>query len=166
MSRSKGCCRSRRAAWLLAAMFSTVLGACCSPPSPTRVLDPARVEWRRYEDPILQYAIDYPSEFEVSSREGEVLFRWGGVPVRVAFESEEEGRRRGLWFGQAPVRAATLGGRPAQVYAYEHREGPFCSRTVAFVVEHRGKFLGLEFRTPAALTRIQAHMRKSFRFTG
>jgi hypothetical protein len=56
-------------------------------------------------------------------------------------------------------------GRDGRRHVYDHSDGPFVSRTVAYVFPHRGRQLGLEFRTDAdVLDAVQAEMLASLRF--
>jgi hypothetical protein len=94
---------------------------------------------------------------------GEILFRYGwSVTARVRFNDETEGKKTGAWFGNEPVEKIKLGGRDGEKFIYDHYDGPFAARTVSYVVEYRGKFLGLEFRTGGELNEIQRRMLSSF----
>lgn len=145
-------------------LVALLAGACDRTPVGTRTLDPEALRWVTYTDRVLGYSIDYPEDFDMVVRAtGEVTFRYGGVPVRVVPVTEEEGRRRGLWVGQPSPEPATLGGQPAERFVYAHRDGPFFSRTIAYVVPFRGKQLGLELRAQGDLDRVQQRMLASFR---
>lgn len=153
----------------LALLAAGLAGACDRTPVATQRLDPDRLRWRTYTDLTLGYSIDYPEDFEMLIRgTGEAHFRFSsvystGVPARVVHVSEEEARRRGLWSSKFITGPATLGGRPGERYVYTHADGPFYSRTVAYVVPYRGKMLGLEFRGQGDLDRVQQRMLDSFR---
>jgi hypothetical protein len=96
-----------------------------------------------------------------------VLFRNGsdGVPILVRYSDEQEGRKRDIWFGHEAIEKITLAGHAGNKFIYTHHDGPFGARTVSYVVEHKGKFLGLEFRTPNDLNEIQQRVWASFKFT-
>ena len=50
-------------------------------------------------------------------------------------------------------------------YVYDHCDGPFCMQTVSYVVEHRQRYLGLEFRTAnAELAPVYRQVVDSFAF--
>lgn len=151
--------------FLLLAML--ILGSGCRMNSPLlKNLKAGEVSWVTYSNTNLWYTITYPAVFEPEVYDdGNVLFRYGsGVPVLVRYTDEKTGRKRGAWFGHQPVAPITLGGRKGNKFIYEHWDGPFVSRTVSYVVEHRGKFLALEFRTPDELYEIQRRMLASFTF--
>ena len=58
-----------------------------------------------------------------------------------------------------------LDNREGLKYIYDHYDGPFYMRTVSYVVEYGGKFLGLEFRTDREeLDDVQRRVLRSFRF--
>ena len=76
----------------------------------------------------------------------------------------ESHERKDAWFGHDASGPVQLAGLDGQRYVYTHCDGPFCSRTVSYVVEHRGRYLGLEFRTPDELDAVQQRIYESFRF--
>ena len=117
-----------------------------------------------YRNAILPYSLDYPSGLMPDDENnGTVFFRSDrGVPLVVRYHDEAEGKRRGAWFEYEPVGETELAGRKGQKYIYDHWEGPFHTRTIAYVIAYRGKFLGLEFRTPGELTEIQKQIVESF----
>ncbi len=153
----------------LALLAAGLTAACDRTSVVTQRLDPERLRWRTYTDRTLAYSIDYPEGFEMQVRDdGEAQLRVTGVystdvPARVVHATEEEARRRGLWARKFITGPATLGGRQGERYVYTHSDGPFYSRTVAYVVPHRGKMLGLEFRAEGDLDRVQQRMLASFR---
>lgn len=145
-----------------------VLSGCRSPKTPLENLNASDLSWATYTSDELNYSIEYPTVLSPSgSEDGEVLFRYGwGVPVRVRFNDEAEGRKTGAWFGSEPVEKIKLGGHDGEKFIYKHYDGPFGARTVSYVVEYRRKFLGLEFRTDGELNEIQKRMLASFVFSG
>lgn len=58
-----------------------------------------------------------------------------------------------------------LDGRPGKKYVYDHRDGPFRARTIAYVIPYRDKYLGLEFQTDRELYAVQLHILASFTLT-
>ena len=70
-----------------------------------------------------------------------------------------------MWFGHAPANEIELGGKKGFKYTYDHYDGPFYSRTIAYVIAYRGKYLGLEFRTDRDLDAIYQDILASFEFT-
>jgi hypothetical protein len=129
-------------------------------------LDPESQTWSTYLDATLGYSVRHPEVFHARPEgDGNTLFRFagGGVPVLVRYTTAAEGRRRGAWFGQPAAEAITLAGIAGHKYAYEHWDGPFSTRTVAYVIPWNDRWLGLEFRTPGELSPVQERMLDSFR---
>ncbi len=129
-------------------------------------LDPDALVWRTYVDTAVGYSVSHPEAFRASPEgDGNTLFRLAGdgVPVVVRYTTEEEGRRRGAWFGHPPVEAITLDGVPGMRYVYEHWDLIFATRTVAYVVPLHDRWLGLEFRTSGELSPVQQRMLDTFR---
>ena len=125
---------------------------------------PPPAAWRSYQNAALGIAFDIPEYFVVREDKGGTLFRFqGGNAVLLRFVDEEEGRGRGLWIDEQPAGAATLGGRSGLRYVYRHHDGPVYSVTEAYVVTHRGKQLGLEFRSQNDGA-VRERMLTSFRF--
>ena len=155
--------RSAFAGMLLS--IALFISGCCKEEVPAlSAQQPDRLTWVSYTHPTLPYSLRYPNLFNAEEEKaGSVFFRYGcGVPVVVRFHDEKEGRRRGAWFGHESVGDIQLNNRAGKKYIYEHQEGPFSTRTVAYVVAYRGKFLGLEFRTPGELNDVQKRIFDSF----
>ncbi len=144
-----------------------VISGCQSPKTALENLNASDLTWATYTSDKLNYSIAYSTVLAPSGSEhGEVLFKYGwGVPVRVRFTNEAEGKKTGAWFGNEPTEKIKLNGRNGEKFIYEHYEGPFGARTVSYVIEYRGKFLGVEFRTDGELNEIQQRMLDSFRIT-
>ena len=144
---TKPCSRNRR--MLRALLVSIGILAACqgeAPPAP----DAASVQWRDYHAAELGVSLRVPSTFDVDEHGAEVAFRSEGpTAIRLVWVTEEEADDRGLWAGHDGQRAA-VGGREGMVYDYEHRDFERKSRTIAYVVPHRGRLLGVEFRTDDA----------------
>ena len=160
--------RFRDYALALLVLFVSLISpsGCRTKQTALKNLNPKEVKWAVHTSTKLKYSITYPTVLRSEEEEsGEVLFRHGwGVPVLVRYENEKEGRRRGVWFGHEPVGSIELGGRNGEKYIYEHWDGPFAARTVSYVVEYRGKYLALEFRSDDELSEIQKRMLESFTF--
>ena len=141
-----------------------LLGACRSVP-PTAP-DAARASWRTYSDTQGGYSVSYPDAYDVDEHGGGVLFRHEGYPVvSISHATEEQADDRGLWADHDPVGDAVLGGRPGKKYVYDHHDALSYMRTVSFVVEHRDRYLGLEFRTDLeSPDDVQQRMLDSFTF--
>ena len=149
---------------LVMTLFGT---ACNSTPPEHPALD--EVRWATYTNAEVGYTLEYPDFYRIDDRgkPKDVMFRFDGYPVLVInWVSEKEGRSRGLWPGHEPVRTVELAGLEGKKYIYRHYDGPFSMRTISFVVEHRGRLLGIEFRTNCPLDPIHLYIIESFRFTG
>ena len=130
----------------------------------TRSLDPDSLVWAEYRHPQAGYSMSLPGELHPQEDGDGVFCRYdGGVPVLVRLTSEEEARGTGAWFGHEPDGPATLDGLPGQRIIYEHWDGPFAVRTIAYVVPVGDRFLGLEFRTASDLDPVQERILASFR---
>jgi len=130
----------------------------------TRDLDPDRLQWVEYRHPTAGYSMSLPAVMEAREDGNDVLFGYdGGVPVLVRLTTEEEARGRGAWFGHAPEGPAHLDGIAGQRFIYQHTDGPFVSRTIAYVVPQGDRFLGLEFRCREELDPVQERILASFR---
>lgn len=125
------------------------------------------IEWKRYENVPIGYSFDVPAQREIDETAGGTLIRYRGGPIiAINFVTEREGRERGLWSGHDAVGKASLGGRDGALYMYSHFDGPLSMPVISYVVPHRGKFLGLEFRVAGTeLGPIQRHVLGSFVFT-
>lgn len=148
--------------------FAALLAVAGCESTPPELPDPASVSWITYTNPVLGYSVDVPSSFvrQENSRNPSVLFRYDGFPVvAVNFVSREEGKKRGLWVGKEPAGTIHLGNRDGKRYVYRHYDGPSYMRTMSYVVEHQGKYLGLEFRTGnEEPDTVQSRILASFRF--
>jgi len=126
-----------------------------------------QVNWSTYTNSKLGYTINYPTVLQLEEfGDGSVLFRNGrdGVPILVRYSDEQEGKKRDIWFGHEPVTKINLAGRAGNKFIYSHHDGPFSTRTVSYVVAHKEKYLGVEFRTPSELNEIQQRVLTSVKF--
>ncbi len=151
-------------AYALLGLAFFITSCCTENVPPLSEQQPEQLTWVSYTHPAVPYSLSYPNLFAVDEEKGgSVLFRYGcGVPALVRFHDEKEGRRRGAWFGHEPVEDIQLHGHAGKKYIYEHDDGPFSTRTVAYVVAYRDKYLGLEFRAPGELNEVQQRIFDSF----
>jgi hypothetical protein len=127
--------------------------------------DPGSFEWFVFDHPSLGYSLDYPSTITPERDGDDVFFRFEGKSLfRVSHVTEREGRERGLWITSAPIKRVKLGGRPGHLYIYRNFNGPRYSWWTAYVVEYRGKQLGVEFACKGDLGEVLFHVLESFRF--
>lgn len=141
--------------------------SCQSPPP--EPLTFTQVQWENYTSPALGYSLSIPRAYTLNEyADGYfTIFRHKGSPaVRVNFTNAAEGKKRGLWFDHEAAGEIELGGRKGVKYIYDHYDGPFSSRTIAYVIAYRGKYLGLEFRTDRDLDEVYEHILSSFEFIG
>ena len=121
----------------------------CTQPYP-RALDSTNIEWATYSNRQLNYSMKYPNIYSKSeAKDGkEVVFKYDGITaIRAVFVSEEEGDSRGLWVGNKAVEKIEMGGQKGYRYVYDHYDAIASVHTISCVIEYKGKFLGLEFRT-------------------
>ncbi len=148
------------AAGLVAIMM---VSGCQSPAPALPAFD--TVAWSVYHDDNVGYSLAYPDSFVVKTYgDGEVAFTTDGhTAFRVAFVTDWEADKRGLWVKHQPVEAMDIAGRPGHKYIYDHYDGPFSAHTVTYAIEYSGKLLGLEFRTNNnMLNDVQKHVLDSF----
>ena len=126
---------------------------------------PVATGWHQYRNDRLRVGFDVPDYFEVRELDDSATaFRvQGGNAVLLRWADKAEQERRGLWAGNAPLGACTLGGRNGQHFQYRHYDGPIYSVTDAYVVPHMGKDLALEFRTTRP-SEVKRRMLASFHF--
>ena len=140
------------------------LAACQQSPLPEMPLD--QVRWNSYSDPRLGVRFQYPDTLEaVDEGEAGMFLRYrGGTNVRLVWTDLQTAREHGLWVGHEPVAQASLGGRPASKYLYQHWDGPSFVMTESYVVPYRGKYLALEFRPGGLPEQGRSRLLESFRF--
>jgi len=119
----------------------------CEQPVPDPV-DPSRVEWSPYGNEDLGFRLEVPAHYEIhADGDGVVFTDDGRTALRVTHADRTEARNRGLWAQVDPTEAREYGETAGQFYRYRHYDGPTYVPTLAYVVRHRGKDLGVEFRT-------------------
>ena len=150
----------------MAALSALLMTGCSGTPPANPAVD--AVVWRTYSNPMVGYSLEYPEIYTPQERyQGrDVLFRYDNYPVvSISHVNEEEGTSRGLWVKHGAVGSIQLSGREGNQYQYDHYDGPFYMRTVSYVVPHRERFLGLEFRTDLEQPdEVQTRILQSFRF--
>ena len=146
-----------------ALLLATVAG--CQVPALPQLND-SDARWVAYANTELGYEFDYPELLEPSVEGAEVQLRsQGRINARVVFVDRAEMDRRGLWGGSPSDELARMGGRQALIYRHEHWDGPLYAPTVAYVVPHRDRYLGLEFRLGGMSAEARERIVESFRFT-
>ena len=152
---------------LAAGMCACVLLFGCNSSKHPR-LDPTSVNWVTYDNSSVGYRVPYPDVYTPSASDNGayVAFRYHRyTPLLVRCVDEQEGKRRGLWFGSAPAEKIQLGGVGGKKYIYTHYDGPFGARMIAYVIPFKGRFLGLEFRTDTNLDPVQQVILRDFSIT-
>ena len=156
--------RNRRnsLALLVSLLLPLLIG--CTEEKSLHSLNVDSLSWTEYTNREVRYSLRYPTVFTVDDDAADNVFlRYSGAPpVVVRFIDEEEGRRRGTWFGHNPVEDIQLASRSGKKYVCDHWDGPFRARTIAYVIPYRDKYLGLEFRTDRELYPVQERILSSF----
>ena len=125
--------------------------------------------WNSFTNEIAGYTLSYPNELEKDkSRDGkDALFRYNGYPIIcVNFVDSTEGRKRGLWLKHQPVADILLNGVQGKKYEYIHYDAFFGMLVQSYVINHKGKQLGLEFRKSGDLGPVLEKVYHSFMLTG
>ena len=125
--------------------------------------------WNSFTNEIAGYTLSYPNELEKDkSRDGkDALFRYNGYPIIcVNFVDSTEGRKRGLWLNYQPVADILLNGVQGEKYEYIHYDAFFGMLVQSYVINHKGKQLGLEFRKSGDLGTVLEKVYHSFMLTG
>lgn len=122
--------------------------------------------WQSYTRPDIGFTIDVPAGFEAEQVGDDTVFRYQGFPVlRVLLVDAEAARTRGLWVTSKPVGQAQVAGQTAEVYAYDHQDLFTYTHTLAYVLPHGDKQLGIEFRTASdTLDATEQRILNSFQF--
>ena len=124
--------------------------------------------WNSFTNKIAGYTLSYPDELEVDmSRNGkDVLFRYDGYPIIcINFVDSSEGIKRGLWVKHQPVGNILLSGISGKKYEYIHYDVVFGMPVQSYVIDHKGKQLGLEFRKSGDLGPVLEKIYHSFSLT-
>ena len=124
--------------------------------------------WNALTNETAGYSISYPNELEVErSRDGkDVIFRYNGYPIIcVNFVDSIEGRKRGLWIKHSPAGNILLDGIQGHKYDYIHYDAIFGMPVQSYVIDHKGKQLGLEFRKSGDLGPVLEKIYHSFSLT-
>ncbi|NNE08332.1 MAG: hypothetical protein HKN20_07190 [Gemmatimonadetes bacterium] len=124
-------------------------------------------KWETYTNEQVGYTFQYPAEFEARDHhEGrDVVLRYKGYQiVAINYCDEEEARARGLWADAEPEGQIELSGRTGRLYRYQHQDTFTLMPCISFVVPHRDRSLGLEFRREGELDAVMKRIRQTFRF--
>lgn len=127
---------------------------------------PNSIRWKVYENSIAGYSMIHPDVYTLEeSHEGHtVKFSYGKkVAVAVHWASKDSENSDGLWFEHPVDRNVPFAGDTGDVYDYISYAGITGTRTRAYVIPRRGKYLGLEFKTDLVeLNSVQAMTLSSF----
>ncbi len=119
--------------------------------------------WKTYKNGAVGYSLLYPADW--SLRDGESVFFQTADNKSVVDIRFRDGSLT-TWFDTAPVGDITLGGRSGKKFVYRYCDGPSCGAdTVAYVVQHRSKLLGLEFIGDKQLGETEQTILSTFQFT-
>ena len=136
-----------------------------TPATPPNTTD---AEWQTYHNERAAYSLRYPADYalERDRDELDVRLRWQDAPIiNISFANKEQSKEHGLWARHEPVGEIALGGKKGLKYIYNHCDGPFCMRTISYVVAHKGGYIGLAFRTEERdLPAIYSRVVESFAF--
>ena len=150
-----------------AGLFFLFFTACVSD-APEEFASIKAETWNSFTNEIAGYTLSYPNELEEDkSRDGkDALFRYNGYPIIcVNFVDSIEGRKRGLWIKHSPAGNILLDGIQGHKYDYIHYDAIFGMPVQSYVIDHKGKQLGLEFRKSGDLGPVLEKIYHSFSLT-
>ena len=153
--------------WVVWIALTAILISACEQPVPDP-LDRDKVEWTTYANRALGFRLDIPTSYDVRVDGNSVVLSDNGrTAVRVTHTDREEARNRGLWAQVDPKEDREYGDVSGRYYVYNHWDGPSYVPTLAWVVPHKGKELGVEFRTTEAdLNPVHERMLESLELMG
>lgn len=126
----------------------SLLCHCACNTTPATPRNGSDVQWNLYHNEKAAYSLRYPDFCTLDEEGKDAILRWDDSPIIcINFVDKEEGKARGLWARHEAVAKIQLDGRAGLKYVYKHCDGPFCMRTISYVVAHGDRYLGLEFRT-------------------
>lgn len=161
-------------AWKAPGLMAGALAAACAllfATAACRTIPPASpplsvVHWVTYSDPDLGFSLDTPDVYRADDTDLDrlVFFRYrGGIPVIVRQTDEWDEKRRGLWNREAAVEEIELAGVRGKRYVHDHQDGPFLTRTIAYVIDRGDGAFAVEFRTNRDLDPVQEYILASVR---
>ena len=126
-------------------------------------------KWKTYTSTSLAYSFRYP-EFYIATAasDGTVVVKnpAGRIVVDTRYRIDAVDGLLSYWFDTTPVGDAKLGNRAGKKFIYKYCDGPSCGEdTVAFVVQHQGKLLGLEFVGDKEMSSTEQIILSTFTFT-
>jgi len=146
-------------------IFLLLLTACVS--NPPEKFDSIDAEtWKSFTNEAVGYILSYPDELEENkSLDGkDVIFRFDGYPIIcINYIDSTEGRQRGLWVKHQPVEDILLSNVPGKKYEYIHYDAVFGMQVQSYVINHKDKLLGLEFRKSGDLGPVLEKIYNSFK---
>lgn len=105
-------------------------------------------DWRTYENTKLGFYMLYPSNYKISIvNDSMILFTddKNNAVLKVQYRLEAADGSLNTWFNTNPVADIIFGNAPGKQFNYRYCDGTSCGpETVAYVIQHRGKLLGLE----------------------
>lgn len=154
---------SKTAGCLIIVAAALALVGCLSAPPAWPGLE--NVKWATYGRADVGFSVDYPESFRPQQIGDDTVFYYQDFPIfRVLLVDEPAARERGLWVVSGPLDTVTVAGRAARRYVYDHSDFMTYTPTIAYVLPHAGKQLGIEFRIDGATLNATAqHMLESFR---
>ena len=151
----------------LLVLLIALLFISCSNREPVASLDLKNIEWKIYRNKNIGFELKFPAIFtyDVKDEGYNVFLKYNDAnTLIIRYTSEQEGKKRGLWFGNEVSEVLTINSHQWEKYIYNHRDGPFVSPTTAYVTSLNDRFLGIEFRTIVENEEFQNYVMKSFVF--
>ena len=144
--------------------FSLLLFSCISE-APVEFSSIKAESWKTYSNELVGYSLQYPEELEVdkSCKGKDALFRFDGYPIiSINYVDSTEGAKRGLWIRHKSLGPTELSGKKGLKYTYIHYDAIFGMPVQSYVIPHKDRYLGLEFRKSGDLGPILEKIYNSF----
>ncbi|MBU0707398.1 hypothetical protein KKG41_03425 [Patescibacteria group bacterium] len=127
-------------------------------------------DWLTYMNNAHGYTFQYPPEYDIiemsTNEDVYFVYKEGKSVLDIHYRLETIDGSLSTWFDHASSGDITMGGRIGKKYTYQPSDaGQTGSKTIAYVVQHQGKLLGLEFLGDYEMSVIENQILSTFQFT-
>lgn len=137
----------------------------------TLTLASPTADWKTYTNTALGFSLKYPSEYAVrvndQSNITQVIWSTESTTVmEVQYRVDSVDGSLSTWYDSEPIEDIALGDKSGKKFIYRYCDGPGCgSDTVAYVVKHSSRLLGLEFVGDKTIDTTENQILSTFNFT-